>query len=518
MRHAQDGPAGTVATGMSVDDGRLRRLTASRTVARGAVWNMVGRLGPLVVAVIATPFLVHDLGIARWGIFTLALSLIGMFGVFDFGFGRALTRLIADRLATGDEAAAASSVVTGIAVLVALGVMGGGVMAWLARFYTETALHLPPALTHEVLVALYVLCASAPLVILNGALWGVLSAFQRFAPANLLNLPILAMYYVGPLIMLHFIDSLAAVMAVLVGCRLVMTIGYGVICVRAMPSLRHGRLSWRAVLPVIRFGGWMTVSNLIWPVALYMDRFAIAGMLSAAMTAYYATPFDLIIRFSVVPIAIMQTAFPAMTSLYRSDAEAARHLFRRASIAIVGLLFPAALVVVAFAEPLLRLWLGAGFALHSAEVLRLLGVGVVFMCADTVPVGLLDGIGRPDVNAKLAAVSLVVYAPAVLVLIRLFGIEGAALAWTLREISIYLARLFLCGRLYPPVRPDLAMLRPSLAAAFMALAAVAWLGAGPFVALSLPLAVALFGVTIWLASLHGGERHAVSNLLLRRAA
>jgi O-antigen/teichoic acid export membrane protein len=501
---------------MTPEPSRLGRLTDTRTVAMGAAWNIFGRLGPLLVAVIATPFLVHGLGVARWGIFTLALSLIGMFGVFDFGFGRALTRLIADRVATGAEAA--SPVVTGIAVLMGLGVAGGLVMAWLARFYTETALHLPPALAHEVLLSLYVLCASAPLVILNGALWGVLSAFQRFAPANLLNVPILAMYYLGPLLMLHFIDSLVAVMAVLVACRLVMTIGYAAICLDAMPSLRQGRLSWRAVLPVIRFGGWMTISNLIWPILLYMDRFAIAAMLSAAMTAYYATPFDLIIRFSVIPIAIMQTAFPAMTTSYRSDVAAARRLFRRASIAIVTLVFPAALLVVGCAVPLLRLWLGEGFATHSSDVLRLLGIGVMFMCADTVPVGLIDGIGRPDVNAKLAVLSLAIYAPAVLVLIRLFGIEGAALGWTLRETSTYLARLFLCSRLYPPIRADLMMLLPSLGAGLAMLVAIACLPSGPLLALSLPLAIVVFAATTWLASLHGDERHAVANLLRRRAA
>ena len=80
------------------------RLTGSLTIAKSAFWNIAGRAGPMVVAVIATPFLVADLGPTRWGLFALALSLIGIFGIFDFGIGRALTKLLAERIALGELA------------------------------------------------------------------------------------------------------------------------------------------------------------------------------------------------------------------------------------------------------------------------------------------------------------------------------------------------------------------------------------------------------------------------------
>ena len=60
--------------------------------------------------------------------------------------------------------------------------------------------------------AVYVLCVAVPFVILNAALWGVISAFQKFRAANLVNLPILAFYYIGPLLVLRVVDSLVVVM------------------------------------------------------------------------------------------------------------------------------------------------------------------------------------------------------------------------------------------------------------------------------------------------------------------
>jgi O-antigen/teichoic acid export membrane protein len=486
--------------------GQLRHLTDARTVAVSAVWNMAGRIGPLLVALVCTPFLIEGLGVARWGIFTLALSLVGIFGVFDFGVGRALTRLIADRLATGDAEETATAAITGIALLTVFGLVAAIVMAAGAHLYTTTELNLAPELQSEVLTALYVLCASAPLVLLNAALWGVLSAFQRFGAANRMIAPIQAFYYIGPLLVLPFYRSLVAVMLVLVVCRAAMTYGSWRICVQAMPALRHGRVDFPAVIPLLRFGGWLTVSNLVWPLLLYLDRFVIAARLSAEATAYYATPFDLILRFAVLPIAVMQSAFPAMTTIQRSDPAAAAVLFRRSLLAITALLLPAALAVVACSEPILRLWLGAEFAAHSAPVLRVLGVGVVFMCIDAVPVALLDGIGRPDANAKLAVASLVVYLPLLFAMIASAGIEGAALLWTLRVILTFFLRVGLCLRLFPALvemrRPLAATTLTALLAVLLPLAAT-----GPIQATVIAAASALgFTIIAWRAALSPGER------------
>ena len=490
-------------TALPPPDRPSARLSSARTVAIGTLWNLAGRLGPMLVAIAATPFLIAALGVSRFGIFSLALSLIGIFGIFDFGFGRALTRLVAERLAAGDEAHAAPAVLSGLVLMTGLGVIGGGVLAVLARAYALHLLDLPPPLAAEVSLALMLLCASAPLVVLNAALWGVLSAYQRFSAANIVNLPIMALYYLGPLAILPFFDSLVAVIAVLVGCRAVMTIAYAAIVLDTMPTLRTARPDWRATMPLLRFGGWLTVSNLAWPALLYLDRFVIAAAISAEAAAWYATPFDLILRFTIIPIAIMQSGFPALATTYRDAPEAAARLVRLATIAILATLFPAALLAITAASPLLTLWLGAPFAAHAAPVLQILGVGVLFMCADTVPVGMLDAIGRPELNAKLAFATLLLALPLLAILIPIAGIEGAALAWTLRVIATFIARLWLCHRHYPALAPEFPRLLPPLAAALLAIVASLY---------SAPAAIAgsaLLAVVMWTRGLAAGERMAV---------
>src|SRR5207245_5800245 len=86
----------------------------------------------------------------------------------------------------------------------------------------------------------------------------------------------------------------------------------------------------------------------------------------------------------------------------------------------------------AFAHEGLRAWLGAEFAQHGAPVLRWLAVGVFINGIAQVFATHLQGIGRPDLTAKLHLIELPIYVPALWLAIHYFGIVGAAMAWTVR--------------------------------------------------------------------------------------
>ena len=496
-----------------------RSLTDSLTVAKSAFWNIAGRAGPMVVAVVATPVLVADLGPTRWGLFALALSLIGIFGIFDFGIGRALTKLLAERLALGEVDDAAAMTRTGLLLLTLPAIAGAAILAALAHLWVDHGLRVSHAEHDEVLHAVYVLCLALPFVILNAALWGVISAFQKFKAANLVNMPILTFYYLGPLLLLRVVDSLVAVMAVLVACRIVMTICYWRICVREMPSLRNARADWRHARALGRLGGWMTVSNLAWPLLMYVDRFLVASVLSAAAAGYYSTPSDLLGRFSLVSVAVMNTAFPAMAASFRTDPDHAAMLVRRSILAVAGLLFAPSLVAAAFGHEILTLWVGGDFAAHAAPVMRWLALAVIVGAADSVVSGFVDSIGRPDINAKFSLAELALYVPLLFVLLRLFGIEGAAAAWSLRVGADLVVRAVIAGRLVPPLRSVLRRVLGVVAVATVALALPLTVAAPAQRIPLMLLSTAIFAFALWAWGADPAERaFCTTRLRLREAA
>jgi O-antigen/teichoic acid export membrane protein len=100
------------------------QVSNSRTVGKNAIWNMLGRSVPMLVAVAVTPHLIKEFGVDRWGVFTIALSLVGAFGMFDFGIGRALTRNVAGAIGAGVHGEMASQAKTSLLTLLILGSMG----------------------------------------------------------------------------------------------------------------------------------------------------------------------------------------------------------------------------------------------------------------------------------------------------------------------------------------------------------------------------------------------------------
>ena len=76
-------------------------LVRGHLLARNVVWNLLGTVAPLLVAVPAVPRLINGMGTDRFGVLTLAWVVIGYFSLFDFGFGRALTKLVAEKLGAG---------------------------------------------------------------------------------------------------------------------------------------------------------------------------------------------------------------------------------------------------------------------------------------------------------------------------------------------------------------------------------------------------------------------------------
>jgi O-antigen/teichoic acid export membrane protein len=430
---------------MAVDTVEARAGT--RRLLSGMAWNGLGRGLPLLLALVLTPVLVGQLGLERWGLFTLALAMVGVFGVFDLGIGPALTRALSERMADGHDAEAGRLVGTAMVALGAFAALGAAILWAVLPWAMRSALNVPPALQEEALLAFRILAVAAPLVVVNAALWGVLAAHQRFAAANLVTIPVSAMYYLGPVLVLMVWPSLVAVMLVLVGCRLLNTICYAWLARGVLPPVSVGRTG--LVLPLLRIGGWMTASSILNQALMYADRFLIGAMLTLVAVAYYATPLDLVLRMWIVPVAVAQALLPAMASSWRAAPEVAAGLLRRGGLLILALVLPACLVLAGFGDWVLRLWLGAEFAAGGGLVLRVLAVGIFFSCLAYAPNALLDAIGRPDAAAKLIAVEAMVFLPLSALLLWRWGIAGAAVAWACRAAADFGGKLWLAGRLCP---------------------------------------------------------------------
>lgn len=241
--------------------------------------------------------------------------------------------------------------------------------------------------------------------------------------------------FIGPLMVLPFSNNLFSVVAMLAAGRLVAWFVHFAFCLRVAPGLKEGvtiRAEFMGLL--FRFGGWMTVTNIVGPLMVYLDRFLISAMVSVAAVAYYATPYEVVTKLWLIPGALVSVLFPAFAASFVQDSNRTALLFGRGVKYVFLSLFPIILLIVTLAHEGLDLWLGAEFAQNSTRVLQWLAVGVFFNSLAQIPFALVQGVGRPDLTAKLHLIELPFYLLAVWWLISAYGIEGAAIAWVVRVV------------------------------------------------------------------------------------
>ena len=494
----------------------LDRLTTGRKMARNTVWNLAGHATPLLVAIVAIPRLIHGLGTERFGILPLAWTIIGYFGLFDMGLGRALTKLVAEKLARHEDNELPGLVWTALILMFLLGVAGGILAALLFPWLARAVLKIPPGLQEETIQAFYIIAASIPVVVSTAGLRGILEAFQRFDLVNLLRIPLGVITYLAPLLVLPFSHRLGPIMAALVAGRVLAWVAHGWLCLHVMPSLRHG-IEWQqtVIAPLLRFGSWMTVSNVISPVMVYMDRFIIGALVSLTAVAYYATPYELATKLLLIPSALATVLFPGFSASLAKDRTRTAHLFDRGVNYILLFMFPATLIMAGLARPGLQIWLGPDFAQNGAPVLQWLVVGTFINSIAFVPFSLLQGAGRPDLTAKLHMAELPFYLLALWWLVRNVGINGAAIAWAGR-VSVDMSILFfLSARILPEGGQRLK--KTALVAGMMLVAfAMATVPVSlPMELLYLTVTLAVFVVMSWFFVLQTAERVVIQKLLRR---
>jgi O-antigen/teichoic acid export membrane protein len=425
-------------------------------VAKGSLWNLAGLVLALAAALVAVPLIVRGLGVERFGVLALTWAIIGAASMLDLGIGRALTQVVASRKASGDTADLATIVLTATAALGVLGVLGALALLAAAAPVAHYVFRVGPEVAAEAERAIRLLGISLPFVLCASALHGVLEGHLRFDLSNMVRVPLTLLNYLVPLAMLPFTADLGWIVGGTVLARGLALAAYGALVWNIMA--REARVAMApiaALRPVLALAGWMSVSTIVATAIVYLDRFVLAALDSMSAVAFYATPFELVTRLSLVAGAIGGALLPVFSSLGRSSAKQVGKVFARGLRYVTLLVFPATALVVLFAADGLALWLDGRFAAASTRIAQILAAGIFVNSLAVVPLTFLYAAGRADTVARLHLAELPFYALLLWQLVSRFGADGAALAWTLR-VTVDAALLFvLARRIHPSGCPPL---------------------------------------------------------------
>ena len=482
-------------------------LLSGKRLSRNVVYGMAGQVVPFVVGIFAVRLLINYLGTSRFGVLTLIWALIGYFGLFDLGIGRAVTKRMAEKIGEHNSDEIIPLFWTSLVILFSLGVIGGIVLFVASDYLVGSVLKVPPEFVGETLHAFSLTSFAIPIVVATTGLRGTLEARQLFGKTSTIQSGTGIFMLVAPLVVLPFTSSLAWIVFALILGRVLGMGAYGFFCLREVPALRQSmRITKKAFVSLWNFSIWIAITNVVAPVMVYFDRFLIGALLSVSMVAFYTTPFDVVSKLWFVPNGLVAVLFPAFSMSYASNRDRCSRLFTKGFKYALFALLPLVSLVIVFAREALSLWLGEPFALESYRVAQVLAVGILVNSVGYVPSAFLQGIGRPDLTTKLGLLELPFYLVAVYFGAKQFGIVGVAMAWTLRvsldvPILLYLSKRNLEEIQIPFREMTLAILATAVAGI------LAWIAIHPFEKLAIVTVLfsAMF-LVIWSRLLDTDER------------
>jgi O-antigen/teichoic acid export membrane protein len=493
----------------------------SRLLAKNMAYNLVGTVVPAVFALALLPVLTRGLGPERFGI--LALSWLVFTYLTDIGLSRATTKFVADAAARDDARGVPAVVATSVAVQALGGVALGALLAIAAWAGGDRMLAVSPALALETRLSLVLVAAAVPFVLLASAYRGVLEAAQRFDRVNAVRVPSSIANYLLPAAGVVLGAELVPIIASLLVARVATAAAFAWLAIREEPRAAVvPRIHREYLRPMVVFGGWVTLGTLLTPFLVYGDRLALAAMAGAEAVGYYAAPAEVVMRLLIIPASLVATLFPALSTLNALSEATEPAIWRGMKYVMLLVVAPIGLII-AVGEPALVLWLGAEFGRESAVVLTILAVGVALISPAYVPMIALQAAGRADIPSRLYLLELPVFLVLLVVFIPLWGIAGAAAAWTVRvaldgllgclaaaRVGIISAAGGREARLPQAAAAGLLV----LAGAFAAAAAPGGWATSAVLACSMAAAAAL----VWLGALDTGERSVALGWLRAGAA
>jgi len=407
-------------------------LDSSETARRNVVWSALDYVAVPLGMLVATPLLIHYLGLEQFGVFVLVTAFIGFSAVFNFGFGDTALKYVSHHIRLGNRQHLIDIVRTiGILALVS-GIVIGVLFAIIVPLTTElfnlaalpyavdtlyvTALIMPLKMTESVYVATLRGCHRYDIA-------GAVTVSTKLANIGLqaglairgYDLPILLLATVGTVSVSNFLL-------------------FGLCCNRLgnlVPSFSRD-----AFREIKHFSVWSWMQGIAGLVFANIDRLIVTAMLGPVALGVYGVCIQLAQNIHYGLSAAAHSLFPRISMLNSArlhqldnDVKQLRSLYLAVgrSLSVTAVLTGSLMAV--FSYQILDLWVGSALAEKGHVLLSLLSISFGWFAANNiVTYYTLNGLGMARLQAGFSVTSAGIMALSSMIFIPAFGLVGAAVA------------------------------------------------------------------------------------------
>jgi len=426
-------------------------------VTTNILWNWSRYVIILATALYITPFILSRLGEVVYGTWILLGSILGYYGLLNFGIDSSVVRYVSKHIAQDNREELQRVIRTSIILFRFLGfiVFLLSALCAVAFSFSDTIFSyiftLPDHLRYEFSILLVILGTGAAVSFFARVHIGIIRAVERYDLLNIINI----LTTLGRLIavVLFMKQSLLALGCIFAVFNILSSLGYILaarqILIKHVREKRHfNRGTFRKL---VKYGMFTFVTYLADQFRFHTDAIVIGHFLTMGRITYYNLGYILVSHFRNIIGSFAAPFFP-LFSRYEGakDYQSIRKIFSRASkgSALITALIGG--VLLGSGRPFLKLWVGDSIGASNVDlcytVLLILLLPFALEMVQSISVNILYGISKHYFLSFITTSEGIVNLVLSIILVQKYGIIGVAAGTAIPMIitKIFIQPRYVC--------------------------------------------------------------------------
>ncbi|MCL4558864.1 MAG: flippase [Deltaproteobacteria bacterium] len=396
-------------------------------------YNFLSQIWFMLLSLAVMPYIVHKLGIEAYAIYSVIMVVMGYLTILDLGFGAASIKYISDFSSQDDRESLSEVVQTSLLLYLIIGLVGALILSLSTKYLVSSVFRISKDYTSVAVTVFYIAALNFVVFMVVNFLKAILMGLQRFDLLVKSSIAIGTVLVACQVLLLYLGFGLIQLIMLNVAVDLI-SIGIFWYILKGLPV----NLSLKLVLNVKRlkllwnFSAMKLLNQISTQIVFQADRLLIGIFMPISWVTYYTVPSRLSQKLMGWQGNIANAYFPLACELIaKGEKDKLTLVYTKLIKYVLILVLPLSILIFVFSDTILHLWMHGDFAEKAGTTLKLLIVSYTVAALTTVPALTLDAVGKPHITAIFSVVSAIINLVAAIILIPLYGIEGAALAFAI---------------------------------------------------------------------------------------
>lgn len=405
-------------------------------VIKNTFYHFVAQAFGFISPFILTPLIISHIGQTEFGIYAIVMGFIGTFGLLDFSLSASFIKFISEYYNKGQFGELNKTINTGLFFYIGFTT----VICIIVLAFSESILgliNIPPELFPLAKFSLYISLLVFFLATSSTIFVSILISVQKMYVNSVVGLIINIINFVTTYVLLVSGFGLPGILYAQLGAVAVSVFFNIYLALREVPhiQIRFGHIDKATFKQMGAFGLQMQVSRFSSFISEKYDEFLLGYFSTLGNVTYFNLANRVTRLGKFFPLQLFQQVAPVAAELKANeDEKKLNELFFEATKYLTVFSAPIFLYIFVFADILITTWMGPGYEI-TVYLLRILAVGQLVNLLISAPGNsIMPNLGIPKFLMYESLISLAINLVASFLLIKYYGIVGAAIGSTLSAI------------------------------------------------------------------------------------